>query len=79
MNMTNGRIGNFTVTPALRRQFVEDGVALGRQVLDGAQLARLEELYEWSLAHPGPLHSDYSEGENVSRVDNYNPEAQEMY
>ncbi len=43
----------------LRKSFVADGVICVRAALDAESMRMAEDAYNWSLAHPGPLASQF--------------------
>jgi len=63
---------------SLSRQFREDGAVLVKNVLDGEQLARCREAFDWAVANPGPAAFQIFNGtEHQTHNDNSNPNAKE--
>jgi hypothetical protein len=59
---------------SVREAFREDGTALIKNCLDGAQLAQCREAFDWAVANPGPNATSMFDGtEQRSLVDNANP------
>lgn len=67
------------ITEDQRRTLAVDGIVKLSSLIDSALLDELSTCFEWSIAHPGPIASGKTEGENISFVDNGNPDAKPMY
>jgi hypothetical protein len=67
------------ITEDQRRTLAVDGIVKLSSLIDSALLDELSTCFEWSIAHAGPIASGKTEGENISFVDNGNPDAKPMY
>lgn len=69
----------FSIDPAVKKAFFEDGTVKIPKFLDADMLAQAQALFDWSLANPGPSGAPFRDGENVYRGDLFNPEAMDVY
>ena len=67
------------ITKDQQRTFADDGIVKLPGLISAALLDEIRACFEWSIAHPGPIASGKTEGENISFVDNGNPDAKPMY
>ena len=67
------------ITEDQKRALADDGIVKLPGLIDSALLDELNTCFEWSIAHPGALAVGKPEGENISFVDNSNPDAKPMY
>ena len=70
---------NFNITEDQRAALRDEGIVKLSGVIDSTLLVDLKACFEWSIGHPGPIAVGQTEGENISFVDNGNPEARSMY
>lgn len=67
------------ITEDQKRAFADDGIVKLPDLINSKLLRELNECFDWSIAHPGPIASGKTDGENISFVDNGNPDAKPMY
>ena len=67
------------ITEAQKRAFARDGIVKLSNLISASLLDELGVCFEWSIAHPGPIASGQTGGEDLSFVDNGNPDAKSMY
>lgn len=63
----------------LKETLREDGVIKLPGWIDAEALARIQSLFDWSMANPGPNAATTGENGSFHRTDNTNPDAVAMY
>ncbi len=67
------------ITEDQKRALADDGIVKLPDLISATLLDELGACFEWSIAHPGPIASGKTDGEDISFVDNGNPDAKPMY
>ncbi len=70
---------DFHITEGQKRALAVDGIVKLPGLISTPLLDELNTCFEWSIAHPGSIASGKNHGENISFVDNGNPDAKPMY